>query len=54
MWNRKRLRAAPEVPVRPHFDGPEIMGATRRVLARSGYDLKKQSIFRRYRNERTI
>ncbi len=34
-----RLRAAPEVPVAPHADGPGVMEATRRVLARAGYDL---------------
>lgn len=39
-----QFRAAPEVPVRPHLDGPEIMEATRRALARSGYDLKEQGI----------
>jgi len=34
-----RLRAAPEVPVAPHADGPEVMKATRRALARAGYAL---------------
>lgn len=33
-----RLRAAPEVPVSPHTDGPRIIAATRRALARAGYD----------------
>jgi hypothetical protein len=31
------LRAAPEVPVAPHVDGPRVMAATRRALARAGY-----------------
>jgi hypothetical protein len=33
------LRAAPEVPVAAHVDGPRIMDAARRALARAGYDL---------------
>ena len=33
------LHAAPEVPVAAHVDGPRIMAATRRALARAGYDL---------------
>ncbi len=33
------LRAAPEVPVAPHNDGPRVVAATRRALARAGYDL---------------
>jgi len=33
-----RLRAAPEVPVASHNDGPLVMDATRRALARAGYD----------------
>ncbi len=32
-----RLRAAPEVPVAPHVDGPKVMAAARRALARAGY-----------------
>jgi hypothetical protein len=32
------LRAAPEVPVAPHNDGPLVMDAIRRALARAGYD----------------
>ena len=35
-----RLREAPEVPVHPHVDGPRIMDAARRALARAGYDLE--------------
>ncbi len=34
-----RLRDAPEVPVHAHVDGPRIMDAARRALARAGYDL---------------
>ncbi len=34
-----RLRAAPEVPVNPHVDGPVVLNAARRALARAGYDL---------------
>lgn len=34
-----RLRAAPAVPVHAHVDGPRIMDATRRALARAGYSL---------------
>ena len=31
------LRAAPEVPMHPHVDGPRIMDAAQRALARAGY-----------------
>lgn len=34
-----QLRAAPEVPVAPHVDGPRVIEATRRALARAGYNL---------------
>ncbi|HXG50060.1 MAG TPA: hemerythrin domain-containing protein [candidate division Zixibacteria bacterium] len=34
-----RLRAAPEVSVAPHNDGPGVLEATRRALQRAGYDL---------------
>jgi hypothetical protein len=34
------LRAAPEVPVNSHVDGPRIMDAAHRALARAGYDLE--------------
>jgi len=34
------LRAAPDVRVAPHCDGPKIMAATRRALARAGFDLQ--------------
>lgn len=37
-----RLRAAPEVPVSPHNDGPLVMTATRRALARAGYQLPEE------------
>jgi hypothetical protein len=33
-----QLRAAPEVPVAPDSDGPEVMAVVRRALARAGYD----------------
>ena len=33
-----QLRDAPEVPVAPHSDGPEVMAVVRRALARAGYD----------------
>lgn len=32
------LRAAPEVPVHPHVDSPLVVEATRRAVARAGYD----------------
>ncbi len=38
-----RLRAAPDVPVTAHVDGPTIMAATRRALARAGYELELTS-----------
>ena len=34
-----QLGAAPEVPVHAHVDGPRIMDAARRALARAGYTL---------------
>jgi len=34
-----QLRGAPEVPVHAHVDGPRIMDAARRALARAGYTL---------------
>lgn len=33
-----QLRSAPEVPVAPHNDGPKVMPAARRALARAGYE----------------
>lgn len=33
-----QLQAAPEVPVAPHADGPEVMDVVRRALVRAGYD----------------
>jgi hypothetical protein len=32
------LRAAPEVPVNPHVDSPLVVNATRRAVARAGFD----------------
>jgi hypothetical protein len=34
-----QLQAAPEVPVAPYADGPQVMSVVRRALARAGYDL---------------
>jgi hypothetical protein len=34
----ERLRHAAEVPVAPHNDGPKVMPAARRALARAGYE----------------
>lgn len=34
-----RARATPDVPVHPHNDAPFILDATRRALARAGYNL---------------
>jgi hypothetical protein len=33
-----QLQAAPEVPVAPYSDGPQVMDAVRRALVRAGYD----------------
>jgi hypothetical protein len=33
-----QLRAAPDVPVAPHADGPFVMDTVRRTLARAGHD----------------
>jgi hypothetical protein len=35
-----RLEAAPEVPVAPYADGPQVMSVVRRALARAGYDIE--------------
>jgi hypothetical protein len=35
-----QLRAAPEVPVAPHADGPQVMSVVRRALARAGYAIE--------------
>lgn len=34
------LRSAPRVKVNPHNDGPTVIEATRRALAKAGYDLE--------------
>jgi hypothetical protein len=34
----RQLAGAPDVPVAPHNDGPKVMPAARRALARAGYD----------------
>jgi hypothetical protein len=36
-----RLMSAPAMPVAPHNDRPEVIAATRRALARAGYELKE-------------
>jgi hypothetical protein len=36
----RQLQQAPEVRVVPHVDSPFVMEATRRALARAGYDLE--------------
>ena len=36
----RQLQEAPEVKVLPHVDTPFVMEATRRALARAGYDLE--------------
>ena len=33
------LRALPDVPVAPHVDGPKVLNAARRTLARAGLDV---------------
>ena len=35
-----QLQAAPEVPVAPYSDGPQVMSVVRRALARAGYDIE--------------
>jgi hypothetical protein len=35
-----QLQAAPEVPVAPYADGPQVMRVVRRALARAGYDIE--------------
>lgn len=35
-----QLKAAPEVRVLPHNDRPEVLEATRRAVARAGYEFK--------------
>jgi hypothetical protein len=35
-----QLQAAPEVPVAPHADGPQVMDVVRRALARAGYAIE--------------
>ena len=40
------LRAAPEVPVASHVDGPKVLGAARRALARAGFDVEALPLIR--------
>jgi hypothetical protein len=35
-----QLRTAPDVPVLPHNERPEVLQATRRAVARAGYEFK--------------
>ena len=37
----EQLRSMPEVPVLPHNDRPEVMEATRRAVARAGYEFRE-------------
>ena len=41
-----KLRAAPEVPVAPHVDGPKVLSAARRALARAGFDVEALPLIR--------
>jgi hypothetical protein len=38
-----QLKSAPEVPVLPHNERPEILEATRRAVTRAGYEFKTVS-----------
>jgi hypothetical protein len=38
------MRAAPEVKVMPHTDGPAVMNAVRRALERAGYELPPDEV----------
>jgi len=38
-----QLRTAPEVPIMPHNERPEVLQATRRAVARAGYEFKKST-----------
>jgi hypothetical protein len=35
-----RMKSAPEVPVLPHNERPEVIEATRRAVARAGYEFR--------------
>jgi hypothetical protein len=35
-----QVQAAPEVPVAPYADGPQVMGVVCRARARAGYDIE--------------
>jgi hypothetical protein len=35
-----QLQSAPDVPVAPYADGPQVMSVVRRALARAGYDIE--------------
>lgn len=37
----EKLRATPDVPVVPHNERPEVLEATRRAVARAGYEFKE-------------
>lgn len=37
----KALKAAPEIKLAPHADGPKVLEATKRALERAGYELKE-------------
>lgn len=36
----EKLKSAPEVPVLPHNDRPDVIESTRRAVARAGYEFK--------------
>jgi hypothetical protein len=40
------LHVAPEVPVASHVDGPKVLGAARRALARAGFDVEALPLIR--------
>jgi hypothetical protein len=40
------LRAAPEVPVASHVDGPKVLSAARRALTRAGLDVETLPLIR--------
>ena len=40
----EKLKSAPEVPVLPHNERPEVLEATRRAVVRAGYEFKDMPI----------
>lgn len=39
----RRMESMPEVSLASHVDGPQVMEATRRALARAGYQLREET-----------